>query len=89
MCEQMGRVCELRGDENHGQASRPDRILSMNRNNVCQGRTVSPLVSVWGYVTITDGLFITAFIFLYYSEDRVIEHYENLKGLSRGQAIVQ
>lgn len=62
--ELQGCVCELRGDENHGQASRPDRILSMNRNDVCQERTVSPLVSVLGYVTISNGLFISAFIFL-------------------------
>uniref|UniRef100_A0A8C8EHS4 FERM domain-containing protein n=1 Tax=Oncorhynchus tshawytscha TaxID=74940 RepID=A0A8C8EHS4_ONCTS len=57
------------------------------KSSVFNGRTVSPLVSVWGYATISNGLFISAFIFLYYSEDRVIEHYENLKGLSRGQAI--
>lgn len=36
-----------------------------------------------------EGVIIMHFYNAYYSEDRVIEHYKQLKGVSRGHAIVQ
>lgn len=47
----------------------------------------SPLPLEWATL---DGLFIVFFFYLSIcSEDKVIEHYKRLKGLTRGQAIVQ
>ena len=37
----------------------------------------------------TQSYIALLFISLFYSEDRVIEHYLKIKGLTRGQAVVQ
>lgn len=76
-------------DESHQQASRPDCIFCMSRQNLCQRTGPLTIPLLLECVTL-DGLFIKCFIFLSIcSEDKVIEHYKKLKGLTRGQAIVQ
>uniref|UniRef100_A0A3Q1BY41 FERM domain-containing protein n=1 Tax=Amphiprion ocellaris TaxID=80972 RepID=A0A3Q1BY41_AMPOC len=72
----------------HQQASRADCIFCMSRQNVCQRKEPSHNNSSLTrkcYTWIIHSMFYLSI----YSEDKVIDHYKKLKGLTRGQAIVQ
>lgn len=64
-------------------------VFSAWADRICVKESVLSLF-LWGWNVLHYGLLIKAFICpSISSEDKVIEHYKKLKGVTRGQAIVQ